>query len=334
MQTGRGSWTYQCSVMRSALRAVCLVFACLMAVAASGQCRWEMPSVPIRLTTAVQTESHFVALGWDTSGKLVATSETGIDWAVALRFSLPSEPMLAWDGRELLAMMPPQAWRGLDAATWIEVPTDFGYLYPRFLTFAGDRFFAFEPPLWWGAGELWASQDGQHWSIVEQPRLGGVFQVIYTGSLFVAVGGPNPFVDISPDAVSWSAQSLPPEVGANPYLDDVAWNGRSLVAVGMHGLIVTSPDGSVWNVQSSGISVSLYAVASTTDGFVCGGEAGTVLASADGTLWRAESVPTQSIIVSLVAAGDRTLALTSDGGVLVRTCEESHRPRRNLVRSP
>ena len=286
------------------------------------------------MTTAVWTGSHFVTLGWDTSGQLVATSETGLDWTVALRFSLPSNPMLAWDGRELFAMMPPQVWRGLDAVTWIEVPTDFGNLNPRFLTFAGDRFFAFCPPFLWGAGQLKASPDGKHWSIVEQPRLGDVFQVISTGSLYVAVGGPNPWVDTSRDTVSWSAQLLPPAGGAYPYLHDVAWDGRSLVAVGMSGLIVTSSDGLVWSVQSSGVSTSLYAVATTTDGFVCGGEGGTLLASADAMLWRSEGVPTQSTIVRLVAAGHRTLAVTSDGSVLVRTCEQLHRPRRHLVHLP
>ena len=320
--------------MRPALRVAWLACPCLVAVAASAQCRWEVPDVSLRIGTAVWTGSRFVAVGWDASGQLVATSSTGIDWTVVLRFSLPSEPQLAWDGREFLAIMPPLAWRSPDGVTWIEVPTDFGYLNPRFLTFAGDRFFAFCPPFLWGAGELKASQDGQHWSVVEQPRLGDVFRVIYTGSLFVAVGGPNPWVDTSPDAVSWSAQPLPPAVGAYPYLDDVAWDGRSLVAVGMSGLIVTSPDGLVWSVQNSGVLSSLYAVARTTDGFVCGGEGGTVLASADGTLWRTESVPTQSIVVRLVAAGERTLAVTSDGSVLVRTCEQLHRPRRHLLHSP
>jgi hypothetical protein len=313
---------------------VLLACPCLVAVVASAQCRWEAPSGSLRIGNAVWTGSRFVAVGRDASGQLVATSATGIDWTVVLRFSLPSLPMLAWDGRQFLALIPGQAWRGVDAATWIEVPTDFGYLEPRFFTFAADRFFAFEPPLWWGAGELWASQDGEHWSIVQQPRLGDVFRVIYTGSLFVAIGGPNPWVDTSPDAVSWSAQSLPPEAGAFPYLYDVAWNGRAVVAGGKDGLIVTSLDGLVWSVQSSGVSASLYAVAATSDGFVCGGEGGTVLTSADGALWRPETVPTQSTIVSLVAAGTRTLAVTSDGSVLVRTCEPVHRLSRHLGHSP
>lgn len=320
--------------MRSALESACCACGCLIAVAASAQCRWEAPSIPIRLTTAVWTGPQFVALGWDAHGQLVATSATGIDWTTALRFSLISVPMLAWDGRELLAMMPPQAWRGIDPVTWMEVPTDFGSINPLRLTFAGDRFFAPIPYSLWGRGGLKASQDGQNWQLLEQPLVGGVSQVIHTGNLYVAVGGPNPCVATSPDAVAWSAQSLPPAVGPNPYLDDVAWNSRSLVAVGMNGLIVTSPDGSVWSVQSSGVAASLYAVVSSPDGFVCAGEGGTVLASADGTLWRAESAPTQSLIVTLVAAGDRTLALTSDGGVLVRTCEQVHRPRNHLGRSP
>lgn len=320
--------------MKLVLNAVWLACYWLAPLTASAQCRWEAPNVSLHLGTAAWTGSQFVAVGWDGSDHLVATSATGTDWSVILRFSLPSVPMLAWDGREFLAMLPPQAWRGLDAATWIEVPTDFGYVNPRFLAFAKDRFFAFSPPAFFGAGTLKVSEDGQHWSIVDQPRLGEVTDVIYAGGLFVAVGGPNPWVDTSLDAVSWSAQPLPPAVGPYPYLDEVAWNGRSLVAVGMSGLIVTSPDGLAWSAQSSGVQASLYAVASTTDGFVCAGERGTVLASPDGTLWRTEDVPTQAMIVRLITAGERTLALTADGGVLVRTCEALHRPGRHLVHPP
>jgi photosystem II stability/assembly factor-like uncharacterized protein len=169
--------------------------------------------------------------------------------------------------------------------------------------------------------------------MVDRP-VAEVRAVTYTGSQYVAVGDPEPYVGTSPDGISWTVQALPAAVGAYPYLDDVTWNGQLLVAVGYDGLIVTSDNGTTWTSQDSGVSVWLYSVAVTPDGFVCGGENGTLLASHDGVTWRPEPTPTKAAIIHVVAGGYRTLAIDGNNRLFVRSCEALRRIRRHLSRFP
>jgi len=310
-----------------------LVCSWLIAVAAMGQCRWEPANASATFSTAVWTGSRFVGLGWDTDGYFVAVSPTGIDWTVTTRYT--GGGLLAWNGHELMGIIAPNLWTSPDAVTWTEVTTDWDYLQPVFLTWAGERFFAFVPPLWWGGGALMSSADGADWSQVTAPvELAEVGGVVFTGSQYVAVGGEGPWVYTSPDAISWTSQPLPAAVGDTPYLRAVTWNGRLLVAVGDNGLIVTSPDGTTWTLQESGVSVGLDSVAVTSDGFVCSGDNGTLLMSHDGVTWQPEAAPTQNVIFQLIAAGSNTLAIDDTNHVFVRSCEERTTIRRHLSRPP
>jgi len=310
-----------------------LVCSWLIAVAATGQCRWEATSASLHFSEAVWTGSRFVGLGQDAGGAFVAASVKGTDWTVTARYSEPPSGLLAWNGHELLGIIAPRAWTSPDAVTWTELTTDLGYLQPTFLTWARDKFFAYRPPLWWGAGNFLISADGAQWSLVNAP-LAEERAVTHTGSQYVAVGGPQPCVGTSPDAITWTAQPLPATVGAYPYLNDVTWDGRLLVAAGNDGLIVTSPDGTAWTSQDSGVSASLHAVAVTPDGFVCGGENGTLLTSRDGVNWRQEAAPTQVLIVHLIAGGSSTLAIDANARLFARSCEARRMIRRHLTRLP
>jgi hypothetical protein len=106
------------------------------------------------------------------------------------------------------------------------------------------------------------------------------------------------------------------------------------VAAGYDGLIVTSENGMTWTSQDSGVSVWLYSVAVTPDGFVCGGENGTLLTSHDGVTWRPEPTPTKAVIVHLVAGGSRTLAIDGNSRLFVRSCGPRPAIRRHLSRLP
>ena len=319
--------------MRRALQVVSVVCSWLVAFVATGQCRWEAASASLHFSDALWTGSRFVGLGSDANCPFVALSATGIDWTVTTRYSAMQRGLLAWDGHELLGILAPKAWASPDAVIWTEFTTNLGVVQPTFLTWAGDRFFAYRPPVFWGAGSFLMSADGAQWSMVHA-LLAEVRAVTHTGSQYVAVGGPGPYVGTSPDGISWTAQELPASVGAYPYLNDVKWNGRLLVAAGKDGLIATSDNGTTWNSQDSGVSVSLYSVAVTPDGFVCGGENGTLLTSQYGVTWRPEPTPTKAVIVHLVAGGYRTLAIDGNSRLFVRSCEPLRRIRRHLSRLP
>ncbi len=320
--------------MRILVKAVFSTCGWVLALPVLGQCRWTMPTAPLNLATAVWSGSQFVALGGDTGGKVVAVSTTGTDWTVTARYHDETHSqLLAWNGHELLGILAPQAWTSPDAVTWTLVTQSLWVVQPTFLTWAGDRYFAWVPPLWWGAGLLWSSVDGQHWTTATRP-MAQVFRVAYTGTAFVAVGGYSPSVATSLDGNSWTGQPLPASVGSSAALSDVVWNGHLLVAVGLNGLIVTSTDGVAWRLEDSRASSSLYAVTATPDGFVTGGQDGTILASPDGVSWHRELTPTQGLILQLVTGGGRTLAIVAGDHFLVRSCESTPVVRRHVPRLP
>jgi hypothetical protein len=319
--------------MNRPLQVVSVVCFWLVAFVATGQCRWEAASASLHFSNALWTGSRFVALGSDAGGFFVAVSATGLDWTVTARYGEAAPGLLAWDGHELLGISAPKAWTSPDAVIWTDVTTDLGVVQPTFLTWAGDRFFAYRPPVFWGSGSFLMSADGAQWSMVDRP-LPEVRAVTHTGSQYIAVGGPGPYVGTSPDGISWTAQSLPSSVGTYSYLNDVKWNGRLLVAAGKDGLIATSNDGTTWDTQASGVSGWLYSVAVTPNGFLCGGDGGTLLTSQDGVTWSPEPTPTEVVIVHLVAGGYRTLAIDGNSRLFVRSCEPLRRIRRHLSSRP
>jgi hypothetical protein len=298
----------------------------LGASVAVAQCRWQ-PAATNGTTaffSVVWAGSRFVGVGWDGTENVVATSPDGVAWAVTARDVPPGR--LAWNGSELLGVFSPSAWTSTDAVGWTQITTDLGALQPQLFTSAGGRFFAWVPPLWWGAGSFYTSADGGRWSYLDSEKVNGI---VFTGSQYVAVGDSS--TGTSPDGLSWSWAPLPAAGGGFDGLNEVAWNGRFLVAVGQNGAVETSPDGTTWTSRTSGVSAELNAVAVTPDGFICGGAQGTVLTSQDGVTWRPEAAPLTNWVYHLVGAGSRTLAVDSYGNTFVRSCLATPRVRRHLA---
>lgn len=89
----------------------------------------------------------------------------------------------------------------------------------------------------------------------------------------------------STDGSTWTAANVTAKAG----LRGVTWGGQ-FVAVGNFGAILTSPDGSKWAVQNSGITEKNLNQVGYGNGFyVIAGQTGTILTSTDGTVWTARS---------------------------------------------
>ena len=298
----------------------------LSAAVAAAQCQWQPAATngTIAFFSVVRAGSSFVGVGWDGTENVVATSPDGVAWTVTAHDVPPG--MLAWNGSELLGLFSPNGWTSTDASSWTQITTDLGPQQPSLLTSAGGRFFAYVPPLWWGAGSFRTSSGGSDWSYLDSQEVNGI---VFTGSRYVAVG--DSWTGTSPDGLSWSWAPLPATTEGFNGLKDVAWNGRMLVAVGQNGAVETSRDGTTWTSRTSGVSAELNAVAATQDAFICGGAEGTVLTSPDGATWRLEATPLTNWVYHLVAAGSKTLAVDSYGNTFVRSCQEAPRVRRHLA---
>ena len=98
------------------------------------------------------------------------------------------------------------------------------------------------------AGNIRTSPDGITWTAQTAESV-GLNSVIWTGTQFVAVGGAyvdsSPgYIFTSPDGVIWTSRTIgvvgSPD-GLSYTLFGVTWSGTTLVAVGGHYYIDTSP---------------------------------------------------------------------------------------------
>ena len=174
--------------------------------------------------------------------------------------------------------------------------------------------------------------------------------VAYLNNQFLAAG-PNSILS-SPDGVTWTAHALASVTGSpitgfawgnNLYVavsvyeqrlytstDGNTWNfqpvqnllqgqtgivfaGGKFVLVGGMGVIMTSPDGKTWTLQTSGTTKQLTAIASNGAAFVAAQQSGGVLTSPDGITWTARTLPGTTTLTGLAFVNGKWEGVGSDG---------------------
>jgi photosystem II stability/assembly factor-like uncharacterized protein len=124
------------------------------------------------------------------------------------------------------------------------------------------------------------SADGSEWSFDTLDIAGELFDVTWTRSQLVAVGGLTLPVDgatilTSPDGLTWTQR--PVDI-IDPLL--AVWSAHGMIiAVGFDGVILTSDDGIEWVERDSGVSNALYGITSSDERVVVVGTHGTILSS-------------------------------------------------------
>jgi len=186
-----------------------------------------------------------------------------------------------------------------------------------------------------GNGLIMRSVDhGFHWvdrySSVTDP----LRSIVSNGQGFVVVGGKGAGVVLtSGDGNNWSKHPLP--AGVDP-IYAVSWGNQRFVAVGgvvpvssggaFSNSVLTSTDGVVWTVQSSGVTGFLHDISFDGQRFVAvgvdrTGKAGLLLTSVDGVSW--SSLAVKSTFLTgvgaanglWVAAGTAGSSLSSSDGL-------------------
>jgi hypothetical protein len=194
-------------------------------------------------------------------------------------------------------------------------------------------------------GIIITSRDGDTWTPQTSGTKSFLHSVAWTGSRFVAVGGPTDKVSgsttilTSPDGTAWT----PHDVGMTNVLFSVEWTGSQLVAVGGlprndsgSAIILTSPDGETWTARESGVSGEgelLGDVAWTGSRFVAVGYPGIVLTSPDGVTWTSRESGTAQNLPSLAWTGGRLVAVGDSGTILTSPDGETWTPRSSGTRN-
>jgi photosystem II stability/assembly factor-like uncharacterized protein len=102
---------------------------------------------------------------------------------------------------------------------------------------------------------------------------------------------------------------------------------KRIVAVGLHGTILTSSDGIIWDPRTSGTGVHLYGVTARDSGFVAVGSSGVVLTSSDGISWTGHSAGTVRRLYDVAWTGTQLVA-TGEAGVFFTSPDGSTWTRR------
>lgn len=117
---------------------------------------------------------------------------------------------------------------------------------------------------------------------------------------------------------SWTRRTS----GITSWLEEIAWNGTTFVAVAEGGRILTSPDGVAWTSRTSNTNAILWDVAYGNGLFVTVGSGGAIRTSSAGTAWnsRPSGITTDLYGVTFgngvyVAVGNSGAVLTSLNGV-------------------
>jgi hypothetical protein len=102
-------------------------------------------------------------------------------------------------------------------------------------------------------------------------------------------------------------------------LNDVTWNGESLVAVGTNGTILTSRDALTWVARDSGTLTTIKAITWTGSQFVAvGGDywtSGLVITSPDGINWQIQDELGTRILNDVIWDGSQVITVSSDGSI-------------------
>ena len=103
----------------------------------------------------------------------------------------------------------------------------------------------------------------------------------------------------------------------------VTYGDSTFVAVGANGAILTSPDGSIWQAQTSNrTNERMGEVAHGNNTFVAVGTSGTTLASTDGKTWNVQNSGTTNALAGVTYGDSTFVAVGTSGTILTLTSSD------------
>ena len=142
--------------------------------------------------------------------------------------------------------------------------------------------------------------------------------IAWTGTVFVAVAGGfngSGLIAVSRDGLHWSVRS-----SGTPTLRGVTWTGTQLIAVGVQGTIITSPDGYRWTAQVSNATENLNAVAGSVSNagtvILVVGDTGVLLSSPDAVKWTRKVSKTTENLNGIAWNGAKFVFVGDNGAIL------------------
>jgi hypothetical protein len=108
-------------------------------------------------------------------------------------------------------------------------------------------------------------------------------------------------------------------VPSTQLLKGIVYGNSQFVIVGSSGTILTSPDGSVWTLRTSGVSRDLYGVSASSGLFVIVGDSGTILSSTNAATWTKRTSNTTATLTGIAYSGTTFVAAGMGGAIITST---------------
>lgn len=197
--------------------------------------------------SVVWNGSTFVAVGGAGGTGTVMSSPDGITWTLQTSATSGSPwASVAWSGTVFAAvgLTSGRSMTSPDGVTWSAGGTSLGNLSG--ITWGGGQFVAVGRD-----NRTKTSSDGVTWVNRTFTSSGSYWNAVtYAYGLYVAVGAPNGFgarrMQTSPDGIAWTPRDVW-DIGAR--LRSVGLTGAYLIAAGDEGYVLSSLDGTTWDVE-------------------------------------------------------------------------------------
>jgi len=169
-------------------------------------------------------------------------------------------------------------------------------------------------------GIVLTSNDGEAWQSTVIDSTYQLNSILWTGSRFLIAGsqyssasGHQYLILSSSNGRIWEKSWSPKNAEADSYclMNCVVTTGDQFVAVGTGGMVVTSPDGSVWTTRVTNTRAELMSVVWTGAQFYVVGNA-TILTSPDGMTWINRGAGAVGPLTSITWTGNQLVAIVAD----------------------
>lgn len=118
--------------------------------------------------------------------------------------------------------------------------------------------------------------------------------------------------------LTWQRRTSP--LSTNESLNAITYGMDQFIAVSdQQGHVITSPDGIVWTMQSTGVDTVLFGIAASPNLIVAVGSGGAIFTSADGRVWAQQESGTRLPLNDVTYANGRFMAVGDAGIVLHST---------------
>ncbi|HSX60272.1 MAG TPA: hypothetical protein VLF18_08745 [Tahibacter sp.] len=190
-----------------------------------------------------------------------------------------------------------------------------GDIYMNGVAFGDGKFVAVGD-----VGAVYTSPDGETWTWRPAPTFTALRSVVYSGSMFVAVGYDifGGVIMSSPDGITWTvryATDNPQFFGPR----DVVWTGDYFVAA-VASVAMVSSDGILWNTVQYDVPWPAILKLAWDGERILGVGFGVYSAKSDGGKWTRMPDPPQHYLESIASDGRQFIAVYSNG--VVRTGDD------------